>query len=191
MSYINYPTPTAEQAKIAQSEIEKYRHLVAPYCSGCGVDLGSQGVPVVPWAMSVDLPKDKFEKYCGGQPQKGPIHIRADITETLPFDTDSLDFVVVSHVAEDFPRSRWPDLFREWTRVLKPGGRFICLVPDEDRWWKYVERGGIHNQAHAQPQPRLGEMTQIATSIGLVVVEEKYADVYPGDYTLIMVAEKA
>lgn len=191
MSYAEYPTPTPDQIKAANSEVEKYRHLIVQYCGGVGIDLGSQGAPAFPWTFSVDLPKEQFEKYSGGRPPKGPIHFRCDVSKSLPFDDCCMDYVIASHLAEDFPRADWPRLFTEWTRVLKYGGFFICLVPDHERWWAHVNNGGIHNHAHEQPQPYLGEMSAVAKSIGLEVVWEKYADVYPGDFTMIMVARKA
>lgn len=190
MSYITYPTPTVQQALAAGSESEKYRHLVAPYCTGCGVDLGSQGAAMVPWALSLDLPQDQFLKYSAGNPPKGPIHLRGDVTQRLPFDNGIFDFVVISHVAEDFDRKLWPKYFKEWTRILRSGGHFICLVPDHTRWWEYVTAGGVHNFAHFQPQPEPGDMTRAAGEAGLFVISENYTDVYPGDYSMLMVAKK-
>lgn len=190
MSYIIYPTPTVEEALAAPSEAAKYRHLVAPHCTGCGVDLGSQGAAIVPWALSLDLPEDQFLKYSGGTPPKGPIHLRGDVTKRLPFDAGVFDFVVISHVAEDFPRHEWPRLFKEWTRILRSGGSFVCLVPDQERWWAYVKAGGVHNFAHQQPQPNLGDMSAAAIQAGLFVLSEAYTDVYPGDYTMLMVSRK-
>jgi SAM-dependent methyltransferase len=190
MSYINYPTPTAEEAKNMGSEIEKYRHLVAPHCAGCGVDLGSQGVACVPWGLSVDLPQDRFLHYSNGNLPKGPIPIRADITQRLTFDSDSLDWICCSHVIEDFSQEVWPKLFSEWGRCLKHGGKMILLIPDHERWWEYVNAGGVHNFAHFQPQPNLGDLTAVLTKGGWKVLSEEYTDVYPRDFNILAVAIK-
>lgn len=190
MSYLKYKTPTPQEALAAPSEVAKYRHLYVEYCGGCGVDLGSQGAPSFPWQLSVDLEEKKFLEYSGGNPPKGPIHIRADVTKNLPFDSDCFDHVVISHVVEDFPQSEWPRLFTEYCRILKHGGHFVCVVPDHERWWAYINAGGVHNFAHVQPQPSRGDMTRVLESIGMKVLFEMYCDVYPGDYSMLAVAVK-
>jgi SAM-dependent methyltransferase len=190
MISFSFPVPTPAEALAMGSEIAKYRHLVAPWCEGCGVDLGSQGVACVPWALSVDLPEDRFLHYSGGNPPKGPIPIRSDIIGNLPFDTDSLDFICCSHVVEDFPQATWPKIFSEWGRCLKHGGRLILLIPDHERWWEYVNKGGVHNFAHQQPQPNLGDLSRALKESGWEVKAEAYTNVYPGDYTILCVAVK-
>ncbi len=190
MSYITYPKPTPEEAKAMHSEIAKYRYAVAPYCEGCGVDLGSQGVPCVPWAFNVDLPEADFLKYSAGNPPKGAIQIRANIVKPLPFSTDSLDWICCSHVIEDFSQDKWPELFIDWGRCLKHGGRLIILIPDHERWWEYVKAGGVHNFAHHQPQPEVGQLSALLTKLGWKVLKEEYTDVYPRDFNILCVAVK-
>lgn len=97
-----------------QSETSKFRHMTAQYCSGNGVDIGSGGDPVVPHAISVDLP-DPYTRV-----GDSPIQWRGDGT-ALPFMGGSLDFVYASHLLEDF--ADWIHPLTEWTRVLKSGGQ--------------------------------------------------------------------
>src|ERR1041384_5361907 len=98
---------TVEEFKACKSETEKYRPLTTPYCysaheqPGCGVDIGSQGDPVVPWAMNFELPEDKFAWYNSNNKPHGPIQLSGDASQ-LPFNSDSLDFVYSSHLLEDF-----------------------------------------------------------------------------------------
>lgn len=173
------------------SEAAKYKHLFVNYCHredgepGCGVDLGSQGYCTIPWAIQLDLPPSEFAAYCGGAPQHGPIALRGN-AKHLPFDAGSLDFVLASHVLEDFPQTQWPAIFTEWKRVLKPGGRLIILVPEVERW-NYAIRV-LHqppNCAHSAPEPSVGDMSRVAMQIGLEVVEERLTECYPGDYTIL------
>lgn len=192
MSYITFPKPTPDECYGAPSEAWKYRSLIAPYCEGVGVDLASQGATTVPWALSVDLPENEFLAYSGGNPPKGPIHLRADISKNLPFPSESFDFVICNHAAEDWSRDEWPRLFREWCRILKHGGRFICTVPERERWWAYVKAGGVHNHSHhpTPGEPLVGDMTAVLTAQGMQVLFEKLTDLYPGDYTILAVAVK-
>lgn len=192
MSYITYPKPTPDECRAAWSESWKYRSLIAPFCEGVGVDLGSQGATTVPWALSVDLPEEQFMIYSGGNKPKGPIHLRADISKPLPFPSEGFDFVISNHVAEDWSRDDWPMLFRDWVRILKHGGRFICTVPERTRWWKYVNAGGIHNFSHhpSPGEPLLGDMTKTLEEIGMKVLFERLTELYEEDYTLLAVALK-
>lgn len=44
-------------------------------------------------------------------------------------DDDSVDVVLCSHVLEHLPRNRLPMLFKEISRVIKPGGTFKIVSP--------------------------------------------------------------
>lgn len=170
------------------NETPKYKHLVEQYCQGCGVDIGSQGAVVVPWAISFDLPKREFLHYSGGQPPVGPIHLRGDCRR-LPFESDSLDWAYSSHVIEDFPLSQWLKLVGEWARVVRPGGYLIILAPEKALWDQYVARGGCPNCAHRH-EPRLGELSGLAAPLGLTLIEEKMTNCHPDDFTIMAVFKK-
>src|SRR5437867_3001774 len=66
------------------SETAKHRHLTIRYCQGCGLDLGSGGDPIVPWAISVDLPAE--EGY--GTDFGGEVELRGDALRALPWFRD-------------------------------------------------------------------------------------------------------
>lgn len=170
------------------SESSKYRHLVLQYLTGAGVDIGSQGAAVVPWAISFDLPEPERSHYAGGQAAYGPIHLRGDCRK-LPFDSNSLDFAYSSHVIEDFRLAEWPDLVSEWVRVIKPGGYLILLAPEKELWADYVRKGGCPNCAHRH-EPTFGEFSALGAQLGLNLVLEKMTNCYPGDYTILAVFTK-
>lgn len=169
-----------------KSETAKYRELTAEHCAGCGVDIASQGDPVVPWAMQIDLPPEEFAHYNSNHPAHGPIQIRGH-ADKLPFDTASLDFVYSSHLLEDFPD--WTPVLMEWVRVLKSGGRLVVLIPDRELWVKACANGQPPNDAHRH-EGYVGELSRYADSLGLRVIADCLTARYEGDYTILFVAVK-
>lgn len=188
MSYIVYPQPTAEQFRAMGSESEKYRHLTARFCAGAGVDIASQGVAVVPWAISFDLPHDEFLNYSGGAPAKGPIHLRGH-ADKLPFESGSLDFVYASHILEDF--ADWIPCLSEWTRVVKVGGHVIILVPEKGRWNAAIARGQSPNCSHRH-EAHVGELSFVFERFfgHFEVVGEALTNVTPEDYSILAVFKR-
>ena len=167
------------------SETAKYRNLTTPYCRGAGLDIASQGSPVVPWAWQLDLPHEEFSYYNGGGAPRGPIQLRGH-AHALPVETESLDFVYSSHLLEDYPRERWPEIMKEWARPLKHMGYLIILVPERERWAAALARGQSPNCSHAGPEPVLGDMSAAAQATGcLEVVIEKLTDLWPEDYSIL------
>src|SRR6187402_3113442 len=154
---MTYRKPTPQEFKAFGSETERYRFLTAPMCKGVGVDIASQGMAVVPWAISFDLPEAEFLRYSNGAPPKGPIHLRGH-ADHLPFETGSLDFVYSSHLLEDF--ADWLPLLSEWTRVVKIGGIVIILVPDKTLWAAALAAGQPPNCAHRH-EAFVGELSEV------------------------------
>jgi SAM-dependent methyltransferase len=182
------------------SESAKYLHLTRQYLEGRGVDCGSGSWPVVPSAIQVELPKNKFKEYTG---RDLPDHVEwpGDIMD-LPFKDNTLDYVYSSHLIEDFPRDNcdgkeypanqptWQKLFREWKRVLKPEGYMVIIVPEVARWKKTIELGQTPTCSHWAPEPSLGDCSRVATAAGFQVVFERLTDLDWRDYSILMVAIK-
>lgn len=172
-----------------KTESAKYRELTAPYCVGCGLDIASQGDPVVPWAWSLELPQKAFGEYNGGGagiPAHGPIQLRGYASD-LPVENASLDFVYCSHLLEDY--DKWLEILREWVRVLKPGGMLIILVPEKTLWDKAIAAGQPPNLWHKH-EAQVGELTSYAPLIGVEVIEDRLTNLFPGDYTILFRARK-
>ncbi len=137
------------------SEISKCRDLVVPYCVGRGIDIGSQGDPVVPDAISFDLPVDEYAHYSGGQ-AGGLVTCRGD-ARALPFNYDEFDWALSSHLLEDFPPEETLGIVKEWLRVVKPGGRLILVLPDEPIFREHcLSTGQCYNHAHRNHVLTLG-----------------------------------
>jgi SAM-dependent methyltransferase len=168
------------------SETAKYLHLTAGFCWGCGVDIGSQGSGVVPWAFNFDLPPDEFAFYNSGNQPRGPIQLRGD-AHKLPFDSDSLAFVYSSHLLEDF--LDWEPVLREWVRVIKPGGYLIILVPDKELWAAALAKGQPPNCAHTH-ESHVGELTAHMEHLPIKPMIDRLTNCFEGDYSILFVGEK-
>ena len=68
--------------------------------------------------------------------------------EHLPYEDNSVDYVVLHHVLEHFGCGEGAGLIREAYRVLKPGGSLLVFVPNlralAERWL----RGGFSTQIY-------------------------------------------
>ena len=168
------------------SETAKHREQVLEFCKGNGVDLGSSGDPVVPWAIQVDLPSDEYARYNVTRPEAA-IHWRGSAV-ALPFKGNTLDFVHSAHLLEDFPN--WWPLLKEWDRVLKPGGCMIISVPDKGRFRAAVAAGQGDNLSHKH-ESHVGELTAHLTPLGYVTVFERFVNDSPHEYSIIYVGRKS
>jgi predicted SAM-dependent methyltransferase len=56
--------------------------------------------------------------------------IRLDITQGLPYDSESIDLIYSEHFIEHFTVEQGVALFRDFHRVLKPGGVVRTATPD-------------------------------------------------------------
>lgn len=169
-----------------QSETSKYRSLTTPYCSGCGVDVASQGDAVVPWAINFDLPQEEFAYYNSNHLPHGPIQLRGH-ADKLPFESDSLDFVYSSHLLEDY--TDWMPVLKEWVRVVKPGGHLIVLIPDRELWVAACAAGQPPNDFHRH-EGQVLELTSYAEPLGVSVIKDELTNMWEGDYSILFVARK-
>ena len=100
-----------------------------------GVEIGgSAHNPFGLNSLNVDYTKDQntvFKKYevkmCG---ECLKVDIEAPGNQ-LPFDNNSIDFVISSHVIEHFYDPI--QAIKEWLRVVKPGGYVYIIAPHKDR----------------------------------------------------------
>lgn len=72
----------------------------------------------------------------------------------LPFESDSWDYVISSHVVEHFPDPI--SAFREWNRILKDSGIVFMIVP-------------LHGALEADKPLPLSEADEIVSCIGVTV----------------------
>ena len=183
---------TYEEACAARSETAKYRSLTTQYCQGNGVDIASGGDPVVPWAIQIELSPEDYAFYNSNHPPRSDIQWKdSKAIWDLPFKDETLDFIYSSHLIEDYLRESWLKLFREWTRVLKPGGHMVILVPEVERWnYAITKLGQCPNCAHKYPEPHVGEVSEYASRFGMKTIRDSLTAQYPYDYSILHVSQK-
>ena len=87
-----------------KSETSKSKDILAPYCTGIGMDVGYGGEKVVPTAWAFDLPNPYT---CVGEERQ---QLRGDCRK-FPFLCDyALDYIYSSHVLEDFTYGELEDI---------------------------------------------------------------------------------
>jgi predicted SAM-dependent methyltransferase len=166
-----------------QSETSKHRELLQSYCSGYGCDIGFGGDPINEVAIRVDLPQP-YASTGHLTPQLG-----GDCRDLKWFRDGVLDYVYSSHVLEDFQESETELILREWMRVLRPGGRIVLLLPDQQRYLKHcAETGQPTNPYHAISHFSLDYIRETASRIpGLKVRAGEDID---NDYSFYIVLER-
>jgi predicted SAM-dependent methyltransferase len=81
---------------------------------GCGSDI-KQSTDLIRW-INVDMGTNG--------------DLQHDLRHILPFDMNSIDYILASHIAEHFTPYEWASIKKDWYRVLKVGGRLEIRVPD-------------------------------------------------------------
>jgi predicted SAM-dependent methyltransferase len=172
-----------------RSETSRHRVLLAPYCSGCGVDIGFGGDAITPSAIRMDLPSPYT--------RLGPaaVQLGGDCRELTWLCDGGLDYVYSSHVLEDFPEAETASILQEWTRVLKPAGRLVLLLPDQQRYLTYCRRlgevdadGVLGNAHHAIAHFSLAYVEGVVRRLG--TLRQVAAHPSLGPYSFAVVYEK-
>lgn len=166
------------------SETAKHRKIAEPYLTGNGLDIGSSGDPVVPWAIQFDLPLNKYLTYNPTRPE-GHIHYRGDCRE-LPFRDATLAFVHSSHVLEDF--EDWTPILKEWDRVLHVGAFLLIAVPDHERFRRAVKNGQGDNLGHKH-ESHVGELSHYLSPTYHVFMDDFVND-NPNEYSILFIGRK-
>lgn len=91
-----------------------------------GLNIGSgqrrfESVPECTW-VNID---------CVSRPPDQVPDVVCDVgKEPLPYNADTVDYVVLSHIIEHFGCGEADSMLKECLRVLKPNGSLIATVPD-------------------------------------------------------------
>lgn len=172
------------------SESSKYAHLVEQYLGPDKnvIEVASGGWPIVPHALQIELPIDKFFEYTGGRVPP-PIQWKGYAID-LPFKSGVADVLVSSHYLEDVPEEGWMRQLQEWVRVIKIGGHLIVMIPDKGRWQAALNRGQQVNCSHRH-ESAPGELSAYAPHLNLTVIEDRFTNLGgETDYNVLFVAKR-
>jgi len=99
------------------------------YAKGKILELGVGGGKTVEDSFGIDIvPKGE---YIPGLPATKSVADQAvDIKDPLPFGNEEFDCVIARHLLEHMIDPL--KVLKEWTRVIKPNGRIIIAVPNEE-----------------------------------------------------------
>lgn len=130
------------------SETDLARPYVAKYCEGLGIDIGFGNSAIVPHALTMDLPRGPYCPALGSDKQI----LRGSAEDLSGFCDCSLNWIYSSHLIEDWLWQDIPKIINEWRRVLKVGGYWITVCPDEPIYRAHCEATGqTYNENHRNP----------------------------------------
>ncbi len=172
-----------------RSETSRYRSVLEKFCVGCGLDIGFGGDPITPSAIGMDLPMPYTAV------GRRPVQLPGDCRNLFWLRNDVLDYVYSSHVLEDFPEPETSGVLREWVRVLRPGGKLVLLLPDQQRYLRYCRWTGqispdgvVGNAHHAIPTFSIRYVDGKAAELGNLQKIASHESL--GPYSFAVVYEK-
>jgi hypothetical protein len=130
------------------SETAASREILAPYCSEpIGADIGFGGDPVVPHAITFDLPGGSY-----GPVGRARQILQGDCRDLSCFADGALDWLYSAHLLEDFTYHELATvIIPEWRRVIRPGGLLVTNCPDQQRFLNHCYKTGQGlNMAHKE-----------------------------------------
>ncbi len=160
------------------SETSRCRNRLAPFCKGCGIDIGCGGDFITETAIRIDLatPYSLVGPF--------PAHLTGDGTKLRWFADGCLDYVYSSHLLEDFENTQ--AVLNEWCRVLRRRGRLILYCPDEKAYRMHcLKTGAGHNTHHKHADFSLAKVKTMLGNMN-ILHEIPLID----DYSWDLVAEK-
>lgn len=149
-------------------ETSKIRDRVVHHCEGRGIDIGCGGDKILPYAVGFD------------RRMSPDVDVVGDASMRMPFEDGDFDYVFSSHALEDIADTA--AALREWTRILKVGGKIIIQVPHPEHYKGF-------NADHVHPGWSAKGLSTIVERAGCTVIEA-FEDVGENRYSSVVVAQK-
>lgn len=128
------------------------------------IDIGVGNLKTYPHAIGIDVvKKDDFISQIGGD-SPSVADIQADVSQPLPLEDNSVDIAVARHILEHLINPL--EALRNWTKVLKKGGKLVVSVPNE-----YLIRSIPMNPEHVIAFTPESLKTWVEAAGGLKIVD--------------------
>lgn len=165
----------------AEQASDPERLAVLPYCVGRGLDVGCGCAKTTPEAIGVDLvPKGELGRFGSQVLRPSAADVCASGDEMPMFADSSMDYVVARHNLEHYVDV--VKTLQEWSRVLKPGGALVVVMPDDEAL-DTIRLDPTHKHAFTRDSFR-----RLLEAIGGWEVER--VDVCRPDWSFLCVARK-
>lgn len=110
--------------------------------------------PGEPWTNLDNL----HETLLPGTPERANLdaetnYVNHDITKTLPFEDNTFDGILMSHVLEHFDCQEGVSIMRECYRTLKHGGELVVSVPNPRTFYTLEEYDTPENAVEVFGEP--------------------------------------
>ena len=112
--------------------------------------------------------------------------LQADM-QAIPLADDTVDGISAYHAVFHVPRTRHPAVYREFARVLKPGGRLLMTLPSGR--FETVRRGWMGGEMFFSAPGRASTLTQLREA-GFEIIRTETASDPLGSSTEFVFAER-
>jgi ubiquinone/menaquinone biosynthesis C-methylase UbiE len=122
---------------------------------GCG-DGARTLANLPPGSVGLDISRRGLELAAETVPERRLLQANM---EQIPLADDSVDAITAYHAVFHVPRAAHPDVYREFARVLRPGGRLLMTLPQGR--FETVRRGWMGGRMFFSTPGRDATLSQI------------------------------
>ncbi|EMA08138.1 Methyltransferase domain-containing protein [Haloarcula vallismortis] len=157
-TYAERRDPTGSDAALLNDLLERLPNGPTVLDIGCGD--GARTLANLPaGSIGLDFSRAGLELAAETVPESRLV--QGDMT-ALPIATDSVDAVTAYHAVFHVPRDQHPSVYREFARVLRPGGTVLMTLPSGQ--FETVRRGWMGGSMFFSAPSRRATLDQLAAA---------------------------
>ncbi|MHC3379182.1 class I SAM-dependent methyltransferase [Haloarcula sp. H-GB5] len=155
-AYAERRDPTGSDAALLDDLLERLPEAPTVLDVGCGD--GARTLANLP-SNSVGLDFSRVGLRLAAETVPDSRLVQGDMT-ALPIATDSVDAITAYHAVFHVPRDQHPAVYREFARVLRPGGTVLMTLPSGQ--FETVRRGWMGGSMFFSAPGRRATLDQLA-----------------------------
>ncbi|GGK57624.1 class I SAM-dependent methyltransferase [Haloarcula sebkhae] len=155
-TYAERRDPTGSDAALLDDLLERLAEAPTVLDVGCGD--GARTLANLP-SNSVGLDFSRAGLNLAAETVPESRLVQGDVT-ALPIATDSVDAITAYHAVFHVPRDQHPAVYREFARVLRPGGTVLMTLPSGQ--FETVRRGWMGGSMFFSAPGRRATLDQLA-----------------------------